>query len=468
MAGAHLSLSTKAPFPVLRGCEGSGRAERFFDTLASVTENQIGRLLTDLWHDLHEPAILWQAGTLGLCLGLAWWAARVLQWRAPDESAETFKRGAGALRRILFPLLALLLLVAGRALLGYWHNINLLSVAIPLLGALAGVRLATYMLRLGFGRGSWMDVFERWIATFTWIVFALHLTGLLPEIVAWFASVQFTAGKHSLSLWAVLSAAFWVAVTLLVSLWAGSALEARLMAAEGMHSSLRAVFARLGKAVLVIIAVLIVLPIVGVDLTVLSVFGGALGVGLGLGLQKIASNYLSGFIILLDRSIRLGDLITADGQHGEVQRITTRYVVVRSLAGVEAIIPNDTLVTTTVLNHSYTDRKVSLAVKVRVAYGTDVPAALALLADIARRQQRVLREPEPAAYVSALADSGVELELGFWIEDPQRGSANVRSDISLAVLQEFGARGIEIPFPQQEVRVLQGTSAIAPGNSAKS
>ncbi|MGH8766091.1 MAG: mechanosensitive ion channel family protein [Burkholderiales bacterium] len=430
-----------------------------------MNDDRIGRLLADLWHDLQEPTVLWQVGTLGLCLLLAWGLARQLRWRAPDQSMDAVKLGAAALRRILFPSLAVLMLVAGRALLANWHNTNLLSVAIPLLGALAGVRLATYLLRLAFGP---LERFERLIAGFIWIVLALHLTGLRPEITRWMKSVEFSAGAQHFSLWSLLGGIVWVALALLLALWAGKALEARLMRAEGLHSSLRVVFARLGKALFVMVAVMVVLPIIGVDLTVLSVFGGALGVGLGLGMQKIASNYVSGFIVLLDRSIRMGDLITADGQHGEVMRITSRYVVVRSLTGVEAIIPNDILVTTTVLNHSYTDRKVRLAVKVQVGYGTDVAEALALLAGIARRQERVLREPEPGAHVSALADNGVELELGFWIDDPERGSLKVRSDISLAVLSEFRARGIEIPFPQREVRVLQGNSAQSPEKDAKS
>jgi small-conductance mechanosensitive channel len=214
------------------------------------------------------------------------------------------------------------------------------------------------------------------------------------------------------------------------------------------------VFARLGKAALLIVAVLVVLPLIGVDLTVLSVFGGALGVGLGLGLQKIASNYVSGFIILLDRSIRLGDMITADSHYGEVTNITTRYVVVRSLTGVEAIIPNDTLVTTTVLNHSYSDRSVRLVVRVQVAYRTDMAGVLSLLLEVARRHPRVLKEPEPTAQILQLAESGVDLELGFWIKDPERGSQNVRSDISVDLLSEFGSRGIEIPYPQREVRLV--------------
>jgi len=419
-----------------------------------MANNQIGRLLSDLWADLQDPSILWQAGTLVLCALAAWWLARLLQWRAPEESAEALKRGAAAFRRVIFPLLAMLLLIAGRAALGRWHNTNLLSVAIPLFGSLAGIRFAVYLLRLAFPHGGWLEAFERSIATLVWVALAMHLTGLLPEIVQWLSEVEFAAGKFKLSLWTLLSAAFWVGLTVLLALWAGAALEARLMRAEGLHTSLRVVFGRLGKAVFLVGAVLVVLPLIGVDLTVLSVFGGALGVGLGFGLQKIASNYLSGFIILLDRSIRLGDMITADNQYGEVTRITTRYVVVRSLTGVEAIIPNDTLVTSTVLNHSYTDKNVRLAVRVQVAYGTDVAATLKLLVEIAGRHPRVRREPEPAAHVANLADNGVELELGFWISDPESGSLNVRSDISVALLQEFRARGIEIPFPRREVRLL--------------
>jgi len=424
-----------------------------------MTENQIGRLLAGLWADLQQPAILWQAGTLALCLSLAWWLARMLQWRAPDDSTEALKRGAAAFRRLVFPLLAMLLLVAGRAALRNWHSTNLLSVAIPLFGAMAGIRFAVYLLRLAFAHGSWLEAFERSIATVVWVALAMHLTGILPEIVNWLSAVELTAGRHTLSLWTLLNAAFWVALTLLLALWAGVALEVRLMRAENLHTSLRVVFARLGKAVLLVAAVLLVLPLLGVDLTVLSVFGGALGVGLGLGLQKIASNYLSGFIILLDRSIRLGDMITADNHHGEVTRITTRYVVVRSLNGVEAIIPNDTLVTTTVLNHSYTDRRIRLAVRVQVAYRTDMAGVLELLIKVASRHPRVLRDPEPTAQVTEMADSGVNLELGFWIEDPERGSQNVRSDISVELLSEFRARGIEIPYPQREVRLTGAQDA---------
>ena len=299
-------------------------------------------------------------------------ARRASGWRAPEQSRQALKHGAAAFRRILLPLIAMLLLIAARWAASHWIQVNLLSVAIALAAALAVIRFTVYLLRLAFAPGGWISGFERAIAGIVWILVALHLTGLLPDIEAALAAVKFSVGKQSLSLLIVIQSAFWVAITLLLALWAGNALEARLMRAEGLHSSLQAVLSRAGKAMLLLLAVLIILPLVGIDLTVLSVFGGALGVGLGFGLQKIASNYVSGFIILLDRSIRIGDVITADTHHGEVRQITTRFTVVRSLSGVEAIIPNDTLISTTVLNHSYSDRKVRLAVKVQVGYGTDV------------------------------------------------------------------------------------------------
>lgn len=424
-----------------------------------MADNEIGRLLTDLWLDAQKPAILWQVGAVALCLLVGRWGAALLERRAPEGSSETLKHGAAAFRRVAFPLLSMFLLIAARAVLERWHSTNLLTVAIPLVGAAAGVRFAVYVVRVAFKQAGWVETFERTIVVVVWIAVALHVTGLLPGIVQWLSSIEFTAGAQKIQLWTVLTAAFWLVVALLVALWAGSALEARLMDAPALDSSLRVVFARLGKSVLVVIAVLIVLPVLGIDLTVLSVFGGALGVGLGLGLQKIASNYVSGFIILLDRSIRLDDVITADHQHGVVTRIKTRYVVVRSLSGVEAIIPNDILVTTTVVNHSYTDKRVRISLKVQVAYGTQIEQAMQLLGEIALGQSSVLQDPAPSVHVTNLADNGIELELGVWLADQEKGTQNVRSDINVAILNEFRSRGIEIPFPQREVRLVERPAA---------
>jgi small-conductance mechanosensitive channel len=239
-----------------------------------------------------------------------------------------------------------------------------------------------------------------------------------------------------------------------VALWVGGAIEAKLMAAPGLDSNLRTVFARLARAVLIVLAVLIGLPLVGIDLTTLSVFGGALGVGLGFGLQKIAANYISGFIILLDRSIRIGDLITVGDARGQVTRITTRYTVLKGMTGVEAIVPNEVLVGSVVLNESYTDTRVRLALSVQVAYGCDLEQAMSILAEAATAHERVLADPPAKAFVMAFADSGINLELGFWVGDPHQGTQQLRSDINLAIWHAFQAAGIGIPFPQREVRIL--------------
>ena len=419
-----------------------------------MANSRFENILADLWDDLKQPEMLWQAGALIVCLLVAWALSRMVRLQTSAEQSAARRMGAGGFNRIIFPLVVVLLLLAGRALLARWYHVNLLSVAIPLFASLAAIRFVVYLLRLVFSPGDGLAVWERAIAAVIWSAVVLYLTGLLPEIQDLLEGVKLSVGKQKFTLMMLLESAFWIIATLLLALWVGSLLEERLMRTEAMHSSMRVVLARLGKAALLVVAVLIVLPVLGIDLTVLSVFGGALGVGLGLGLQKIASNYVSGFIILFDRSIRLGDWITADNHYGEVKDITTRYTVVRSPSGVEAIIPNDTLITSTVLNSTHADKQQRLTVRVSVAYATDVAPVLALLAEISSRHPRVLKEPPPNALLISMVDSGVELELGFWIEDPENGRQNVCSDISVAILAEFKARGIEIPFPQREVRLL--------------
>jgi small-conductance mechanosensitive channel len=419
-----------------------------------MNTNAIPSMLVDLWGDLGKPDLLWQLAALGVCVLLAWALSGIARLQTSTDQPAAIRVGAGGFNRIVFPVVVVLLLVVARLVLGRWTNVNLLSVAIPVFASLAAIRFAVYLLRLALAPGGWLAAWERGITATVWVVVALYLTGLLPEFQDLLEGINVTIGKQSFSAMTAIQSIFWILVTLLLALWAGSAVEARLMRAESMHSSLRGLLARVSKAGLLVVSILVVLPIMGIDLTVLSVFGGALGVGLGLGLQKIASNYVSGFIILLDRSMRIGDWITADNHYGEVKQITTRYTVVRSLSGVEAIIPNDTLITTTVLNNTYADKKLRLAIKVSVAYSSDIEAVLALLPEIASRHPRVLKEPPTNALVMGLGDNGIDVELGFWIDDPENGRTNISSEISVWILAEFRARGIQIPFPQRDVRVL--------------
>ncbi len=246
-----------------------------------------------------------------------------------------------------------------------------------------------------------------------------------------------------------------VCLTLLFALWVGSLIESRLMAAEQLDGNLREVLARVTKALLSVIALLLSLSLVGIDVTALSVFSGALAVGIGFGLQKIASNYVSGFIILLDRSIRLGDLVAID-EHvsGTVTQITTRYTVLRTLAGAEIIIPNEYLVGNIVRNLSFSDKRVRVATRIQVAYDSDLDLAMSLMREAASGHPRVLTEPPPGVLLSDFGESGITLELGFWVADPEAGTGGVLSDVNLAIWEAFRARRIEIPFPQREVRLV--------------
>jgi small-conductance mechanosensitive channel len=421
--------------------------------------SSFGGLLLDLWQDLQQPEVIWQVGVMLACFGLAWLFDRWLQSRmtlSVDEESRARLFGQRGLKRIGLPLAMLVLVLAARPLLAQWHHVNLLKLAIPLLTSLVLIRAVMFVVRQSFHSSApWLASFERTFALLAWSIVALHILGLLPDLIAALEEVSFTLGKEKLNLWLILQGAGAVLATLLVALWIGGLIEARLMSAQGIDGNLRLVFSRLLRALLILVAVLIGLPLVGIDLTTLSVFGGALGVGLGFGLQKIAANYVSGFIILLDRSIRIGNLIDVTGVRGVVTRITTRYTLLRGLTGVEMIVPNEMLVSSVITNETFTDPKVRIATQVQVAYGCDLERAMAILVEAARAQPRVLADPLPKAFVVVFADSGINLELGFWIADPEEGSMQIKSDIHLAIWKAFREAGIEIPFPQREVRLLQ-------------
>jgi len=431
-------------------------------------------VVVDLWADMQKPTILWQVGTLLFCLLLAWQAARLLRKRlnqraqaAAESPAQpqsmlatrSLELGRGGVQRLAFPLLALGFVLIGRALLERFHHVTLLQVAVPLLYAMAAIRAIVYLVRYVFPASHALRVGERWVALVIWLAVAIDLLGLTQDIIAVLDDVKFHVGKQSVSLWLIGQGVFSVGLTLLVSLWLSAVFEQRLMRADKLDMSFRVVLGRFTKALLVTVAVLVSLALVGIDLTVLSVFGGALGVGLGLGLQRIASNYMCGFIILLDHSIRIGDLVTVDKFSGAVTYINTRYTVLKGLDGTESLLPNEMLVSSPVLNHSFTNRKVALSIALAVAYDSDLDQVREILQAAAQAHERVLPEPPPRVSLARFGADGLELELGFWIEDPERGSANVRSDLNFAIWAEFKAKGIQIPYPQREIRVLNPVPA---------
>ena len=264
-----------------------------------------------------------------------------------------------------------------------------------------------------FGAPAWIPVSERVISYAIWAIMLLHFTGVLPGLWEELDAMEIPLGARHITVFELLKGAVVVILTIAATLWLSGLIEQRLQRASRMDSSVRVVLSKFLRAVLLVVGILIALQAVGIDLTLLTVFGGALGVGIGLGLQKLASNYIAGFTILLDRSIRLGDMITVDNRFGVVAKLTARYVVVRSLDGIEAVVPNETLVTTTVLNHSYTSREIRVAVPVQVSYDSDVERALALMEEAARAQPRVLKGPQRTAG-DGLLDSAKAASTSSW------------------------------------------------------
>ena len=393
-----------------------------------------------------------------LCVALGWLIDRRFEAARERRAGET--RLPGSFVRLAFPLAALALTYAASFV---WSRFVgppfFLAIATPILVALAVIRMVAYGLRRLFPSQAWLPAWELAIGTAIWGVAILYFLGVLPEIASALDDLVIPIGKTQLSLLTIFKGAAVVVVTLVVTLWISGVIEQRLALATQLDANLRALLAKFVRAVLIAVAVLIALQTIGFDLTLLTVFGGALGVGIGLGLQKLASNYIAGFTILLDRSIRIGDLITVDNRTGTVAKATSRYVVVRSGDGSEAIVPNETLVTTTVLNHSYTSPDIRLAVQVQVAYDSDIEKALSLLIDVALSEPRVLRgDLAPQAFVIALADSGVTLELGVWIKDPHVSQLRLRSALNLGILKAFAGSGIAIPFPQRDIRIMGGLS----------
>ncbi len=419
-------------------------------------------LLTRLIAESQDVVLLWQLGVLAAAVLAAWGAMRLAKPYL-DRPDTLWSAGRAGIRRVGFPLVMLLAVVAGRDIAEIWlASTHLLNLAVPLLLSLAGVRLVVYALRYVFEPRESLRAWERGAAWLIWGAFALHITGLLPRIHAAMEALSFQSGSHRFSLWLLFQAAAVIVAAVIAALMLARLIESRLMGVTQMNLSLRMALSKAVRTVLLIVAVLVALPAVGIDLTVLSVFGGALGVGIGFGLQKIASNYISGFIILLDRSVRIGDVVTVDNKYGEVSQINTRYTLLRSGDGTESIVPNEMLITQTVINHSLSRPDVRIVLPVQVSYDTDLERAEALMLEAAHGQSRVILDaPDnpPRVFLKEFGDNGIVLELAVWIRDAREGQASLRSDINWAIWRRFKAAGIDIPFPQRVVHMVAPTAA---------
>jgi small-conductance mechanosensitive channel len=422
--------------------------------------------IDDLANAGDMTAWAWQAGLAALALGLGFLTARLL-CRGAHFNHRRWKFGEGNFEHVAFPLAALGCTALAILVLGHYQSTSLLEIQRSLLVALLVIRLAVYVLRHIFPHGTALRRAIRIIAWVAWISVVLHVTGLLPEVIDALDSVGITVGKNQqrITLWLIVQAVGALAITLTIALWVGRVTETRVLAEQSLEMSTRLVITKVVRIAAIFVAVLVALPLVGIDVTTLSIFSGALGVGLGFGLQKIASNYVSGFIVLLDRSLRIGDVVTVDGRKGEVKAIETRYTVIKGLDGVENIIPNETLITQSVSHHTYTDPKVSVVIGLTVGYDTNLDLALELLLRAAHAHKRVIDEPAASARVKALGSHGVELELSVWIADPSVGEGDLRSDLQKDIVRLFRENGVRFPVPLHEVRLLTPETQEKPSTS---
>lgn len=425
--------------------------------------------LLDRGHALiRDPESWWAVGVLLLAAAGAVLVHRALNQGLLDRSEQRAEysihyMALKTLQRILFPVSMLLGVLAGRALLLYLDKpVGLLNLAVPLLTSLTIIRIVVYFLRKTFRPGPMVKAWENIIVTLVWIVVALHLLGWLPAVLQGLDGVAMKMGDSRVSLLAAIKLVLAISMMWVLALWLARLIENRISRAAYVNPGMQVALVKLSKFGLLVLAFLLALDAVGIDLTALTVFGGALGVGLGFGLQRIASNFISGFIVLFDRSIRPGDVITIGDKFGWVQELRARYVVVKDRDGVERLIPNETLITNEVINWSYSDSDVRLKIPVSISYGNDPEQALALLREAASANPRVLADPAPTTRLMAFGDSGIELELRVWIQDPQAGMGSVRSDINLAIWRAFKAAGIVIPYPQRDLHIRSGLEALTP------
>jgi small-conductance mechanosensitive channel len=426
--------------------------------------DKFSEFLSTLWFeilDLDRNDNWWQIGIILVALIIAYFISHRLSGYLAEQTStagiKSLKRiTLKSIQRLVFPISASLLIILGKAVL---HALKLpeqfLGIAITLLLSLATIRIIFYILRKGFAPSPLLKAWENIISTIIWIMVALYLLDWLPAIVETLEGVGFDLGKNKITLLSIINFFLFIALFFTLAIWSSNTIERRMKASRNLNASMKVALAKLVKVIFITFAILVALDTAGIDLTALTVFGGALGVGLGFGLQRIASNFISGFLLLFDKSIKPGDTISIGDKFGWVQELRARYIVVRDRDGVDTLIPNENLITTDVINWSYSDLNVRIKAPISISYSDDPELAMQLMQEAAADTPRVLTDPEPASRLVAFGDNGIELECRVWINDPQNGLTNVRSDLNVHIWRKFKEAGITIPFPQRDVYIKQ-------------
>jgi len=415
--------------------------------------------------------VLLIAGLVGLIVARALRARRTgaAAHRSPhvlDHTLEGAIRGA--------PILAALATLGAGHVLVAALGIPTLVIdgAARLLVALVLVRLAVYVLGLLLGPKSWVRTRENRITLIVWLIVALATLGWLDVLETTLSHISIVPGRTQFSLWSLLKGLVIVTAFVIVTSLIARAIERHIMRLDQLAVSTRVGISKFTYFLLVGLGALLGINAAGVDVTTLNVLTGAIGLGLGFGLQAVASNFVSGFVLLMDKSIKPGDVISFTGQTGAstgnfgwVQELRGRYVVVRDRDGVDTLVPNQNLITNSFINWSYSDQRVRLKLPVTVSYDDDPELALQLLVQATENHPRILRDPAPVSRLISFEASGMALEIRFWIADPVNGVNNVRSDVNRAIWRIFREHGVRIPVLQQEIRVLESRLPAPPSGS---
>jgi small-conductance mechanosensitive channel len=429
---------------------------------------------------LNSRSTWWQAGVflMGLFTAnlLGSWLQERLQTVTPPSADEGVTRTAvrtGALA--LVPVLLWLWLLAAMAILrNHDAATNLLHPSMILVGALAVIRMVVFVLRHSLAPGGRLKAWEGVVTAGIWILVALHILDWLPFVQQMLDEYALNFGKVRISLYNVASFVLSIAILLLLALGVTNTLRNRIMRSDVLEGGMKIALSKLVRFVLLTLAVVVAMMAAGIDLTAFAVFGGALGVGLGLGLQRVVSNFISGFILVFEGSIRTGDVISYGNTLGTVKALHTRHVVIHTLDGLDILVPNENLMTTDITNWSYEgDRRVRLRLPVQISYDNEPEEAMTRLVRVSGECHLVLKEPAAMSRLTGFGDNGVNLELQVWVEDPER-SGEIRSELYRLIWKDFKALGINFPYPQRDVYIKDfPASAISPpagkpGNHAES
>jgi small-conductance mechanosensitive channel len=422
----------------------------------------IGQALDWLNSHVLVPSLLAQLVCVLLLLGATRWSARALQ-SACFELTGRFAVGplraiAGAFARVAEWIVLLLILWFARlAFNAAGDRGDLLRLAESLVLVWVLIRLSSMLVR--------DERLARAIAVLAWIIAALNIAGLVPPVIGVMDAMAVPIGNFRISVLLVLKGAVTLAILIWIANIVSRLIDQRLRVFGPLTPAVQVLASKLVRLTLLTLAVVLALGSIGIDLTAFAVFSGAVGVGVGFGLQKVVSNLVSGVILLMDRSIKPGDVIEIDGTYGSVVALNARYASVQTRDGKEYLIPNEDLITQRVTNWSFSNDLIRLHLKFGISYLSDPHEAIRLALEVARDVPRVLAEPKPICLLVAFGDSSLDLELRFWIRDPVNGTTNVRSAILLNIWDLFHEHGIEIPYPQRDLN-FRNTDALARALSA--